>query len=125
MLQQSNGSFVPVDTALFNKDALYEDVDAAFFDANGDGWQDLIVISGGNEPQGNSPVLLEDRLYLNDGRGHFTRKTDFLTQQLYNKSCVAVADVDHDGDMDIFIGTLSATMANNFGVPMSSYLFFK
>ena len=123
MLQQSNGTFVPVDTALFNKDALYEDVDAAFFDANGDGWQDLIVISGGNEPQGNSPVLLEDRLYLNDGRGHFTRKTDFLTQQLYNKSCVAVADVDHDGDMDIFIGTLSATMANNFGVPMSSYLF--
>ena len=123
MLQQPNGSFIPVDTALFNKDAMYEDVDAAFFDANGDGWQDLILISGGNEPQGNSPLLLEDRLYINDGKGHLIKNTDFLTQQLYNKSCVTVADVDHDGDIDIFIGTLASTMANNFGVPMSSYLF--
>ncbi|HEY2720886.1 MAG TPA: VCBS repeat-containing protein, partial [Chitinophagaceae bacterium] len=102
MMQKKDGSFVPIDTALFNKDAMYEDVDAVFFDASGDGWQDLLVISGGNEPESNSPMLLEDRLYINDGNGHFTKKTDFLVQKLYQKSCVAVADVDHDGDMDIF-----------------------
>jgi len=123
MLQQKDGGFVSIDTAMFNKDAMYEDVDAVFFDANGDGWQDLLVISGGNEPQGNSPMLLEDRLYMNDGTGHFKKNTNFLVQKLYNKSCVAVADIDHDGDMDIFIGTLASTFANNFGMPQTSYLF--
>jgi hypothetical protein len=123
MVQQSSGKFVSIDTALFNRDAMYEDVDAVFFDATGDGLQDLLVISGGNEPQGNSPVLLEDRLYINDGKGHFKRSTDFLTQQLYNKSCVAVADVDHDGDEDFFLGTLAGTLANRYGDPMTSYLF--
>ena len=52
MVQQANGSFTMADTATFDHDAAYEDVDAVFFDANGDGWQDLLVISGGNEPEG-------------------------------------------------------------------------
>jgi hypothetical protein len=123
MVQQKNGSFISVDTSVFNHDASFEDVDAAFLDANGDGWQDLLVVSGGNEPQVNSPVLLADRLYLNDGKGGFVRKIDFLVQKLYNKSCVAVADVDNDGDSDIFIGTLASTAADDFGLPQSSYLF--
>ena len=42
MMQQKNGTFISVDTAVFNHDTPYEDVDAVFFDANGDGWQDLI-----------------------------------------------------------------------------------
>jgi hypothetical protein len=123
MEQQKDGTFKSVDTALFNHDAPYEDMDAVFLDANNDGSQDLLVISGGGAPKGNSPMLLEDRLYLNDGKGSFTKKTDFLVQKLYNKSCVAVADVDHDGDSDIFIGTLESTLANDFGLPQSSFLF--
>ncbi len=123
MEQQKDGTFKAIDTATFNHDAPYEDIDAVIFDANNDGWKDLLVISGGNEPQGNSPLLLEDRLYINDGKGHFTKKTDFLVQKLYNKSCVTVADVDHDGDSDIFIGTLESTLANDYGLPQSSFLF--
>jgi enediyne biosynthesis protein E4 len=122
MVQQKDGSFKETDTALFAKYALCEDVDAVFFDADGDGWQDLLVISGGNEPQANSPFLLTDRLFINDGKGHFKNKPDFFIQKYYNKSCVAVADIDHDGDMDIFIGTLSNTYGNEFGKPMTSYL---
>jgi len=122
MVQQKDGSFKETDTALFAKYTMCEDVDAVFFDANGDGWQDLLVISGGNEPEGNSPFFLKDRLYLNDGKGHFAEKKDFFVQKYYNKSCVAVADIDHDGDMDVFIGTLATTTANQFGKPMSSYL---
>ena len=45
-----------------------------------------------------------------------------MVQQLYNKSCVAVADVDHDGDSDIFIGTMASTFANDYGLPQTSYL---
>jgi hypothetical protein len=123
MMQQKNGTFTPVDTATFNKDAAFEDVDAVFFDANSDGFQDLLVISGGNEPQGNSPQMLLDRLYYNNGNGKFTRSINFEVQKMYNKSCVAVADVDHDGDSDIFVGTLASTLANDYGLPQTSFLF--
>jgi len=123
MKQQKDGSFTAIDTALFAKYAPCEDVDAVFFDANGDGWQDLLVISGGNEPNLNSPFLFTDRLFINNGKGHFIDKHDFAVQKFYNKSCVAVADVDHDGDMDFFIGTLSNTYSSEFGKPMTSYLY--
>ncbi|HEX5150525.1 MAG TPA: VCBS repeat-containing protein [Parafilimonas sp.] len=122
MQQQKDGTFKPVDTAVFNQDILHEDVDAVFFDANNDGLQDLLVISGGNEPQANSPVLLLDRLYFNNGNGTFTRDIKFMVDKMYNKSCVAVADVDHDGDSDIFIGTLASTLANDFGIHQNSFL---
>ncbi len=123
MEQQKDGKFKAIDTATFNHDAPYEDMDAVIFDANNDGWKDLIVVSGGGMPQGNSPALLEDRLYLNNKNGTFTKKTDFLVQKLYNKSCVAVADVDHDGDLDIFIGTIESTLANDYGLPQNSFMF--
>ena len=120
MIQQANGSFINSDTALFAKDAICEDVDAVFFDANGDGYADLYVVSGGNEPM-ISPFAREDRLYLNNGKGQFTKSNDFVAQQYENKSCVAVSDVDHDGDMDIFVGNLSGV--STYGGITTSYLF--
>ncbi len=122
MRQKKDGSFEPVDTALFKEFRFCEDVDAVFFDANGDGFQDLLVISGGNEPSVNSPLFLQDRLFLNDGHGHFKTDPTFMVQQLYNKSCVAVADVDRDGDTDVFIGNMAKTEGVAFGTPMNSYL---
>ena len=120
MLQQSNGSFTASDTALFNKDAGCEDVAALFFDANGDNKPDLYVVSGGNQFSGNNPLLL-DRLYLNDGTGHFHKSINALPPVFQNKSCVAAADIDNDGDQDIFAGNLADP--NNYGVPQTSFLF--
>jgi hypothetical protein len=120
MIQQKDGSFKAADTAVFNKDAICEDVDAVFFDANNDGAPDLYVVSGGNEiPQ--SPIALEDRLYINDGKGHFAKSADGLPQLQANKSCVAVADVDNDGDLDLFVGNLSDP--SGYGLPQTSFLF--
>lgn len=119
MMQQKNGSFLSIDTGVMNKDALCEDVDAVFFDANGDGHLDLYVVSGGNEyPNGNK--LLADRLYLNDGKGHFAKSENALPAIYENKSCVSISDIDHDGDNDIFIGTLAD--ADAYGLPQTSYL---
>ena len=82
MIQQKNGTFISSDTALFNKVAVCEDVDAVFFDANGDGFPDLYVVSGGNEPPVILRYCLEDRLYLNDGKGHFKKLDEFYCAAL-------------------------------------------
>ncbi|MFL5739507.1 MAG: VCBS repeat-containing protein [Flavisolibacter sp.] len=119
MIQQRDGNFLSRDTALFAADANFEDVDAAFFDADGNGTMDLYVVSGGNEYPVNSPWLA-DRLYLNDGHGNFTRPEGKLPAILENKSCVTIADVDHDGDSDIFVGNLADPKA--YGVPQTSFL---
>jgi len=119
MIQQSNGTFLPSDTGIFKEDAASEDMDAVFFDANGDKSPDLFVVSGGNEYADNN-LALSDRLYLNDGKGHFTKSQGSLPPIFQNKSCVTVADIDKDGDTDIFIGTLANAKA--YGIPQTSYL---
>ena len=56
---------------------------------------------------------LNDRLYLNDGKGHFKRSILFLSQRYENKTCIATADNDKDGDIDMFIGNMG--IAGTFG----------
>lgn len=120
MIQQQDGSFVQSDTALFNKFAISEEVDAIFFDANGDKRPDLFVLTGGNEIPENELALF-DRLYLNDGNGHFTLSPNPMSVVYENKSCVAAADIDHDGDQDLFIGNMASPA--KYGIPTTSYLF--
>jgi enediyne biosynthesis protein E4 len=120
MIQQTNGQFIQSNADIFNKYAMAEDVDAIFFDANGDGTKDLLVVSGGNESAINGPMP-GDRLFLNNGQGQFTIADNAIPGKFENRSCVQVADIDKDGDMDIFIGTLSSPTA--YGLPQTSYLY--
>jgi enediyne biosynthesis protein E4 len=120
MIQQKDGKFSPSDTALFSLFTVCEDVDAAFFDANGDGHQDLWVVSGGNEMPSNE-IASADRLFLNDGSGHFSYSKGSRPKHYENKSCVAIADVDKDGDQDVFVGFLSDPQ--RYGIPQTSYLY--
>ena len=119
LLQQANGTFATSDTSVFTKNALCENVDAVFFDANGDGKPDLYVVSGGNEYEDGNQYL-SDHLYINNGKGHFKESAAGLPSILTNKSCVAVADVNRNGHNDIFIGGLAN--ARKYGTPQSSYL---
>ncbi len=120
MIQQPDGTFKESDTALFNRYAISEEADAVFFDANGDTFPDLFVISGGNEMPVNALALL-DKLYLNDGKGHFMKAENPMSVVYENKSCVSVADVDNDGDIDIFLGNMANPV--KYGPPTTSYLF--
>jgi hypothetical protein len=102
-LQQSDGTFRESEQAAFKADSLAEDVDAAFFDANGDGRLDLYVVSGGYEFSG-SDAPLQDRLYINDGRGTFARDASALPTLAESGSSVAVGDFNGDGHPDLFVG---------------------
>jgi len=119
-MRQRNGTFQSIDTAVFNRFAPCEDVDARFFDANGDSNMDLWVVSGGNEIPVNE-IISEDRLFLNDGNGHFNYAPKSIPHLNENKSCIATADIDKDGDIDVFIGFLSDPL--RYGVPQNSYLY--
>src|SRR5207249_6787707 len=72
LIQQPDGRLVSTNERLFDADAGSEDIGAVFFDADGDGHPDLYVVSGGSEFSAMAPAL-QDRLYLNDGRGNFRK----------------------------------------------------
>ena len=80
-LQQANGSFRPSNFQIWEQEKNYEDVDAAFFDADKDGDLDLYVVSGGNEFPAES-IWLQDRLYLNDGKKNLIRNKKLLPKML-------------------------------------------
>ncbi|GAB4405645.1 MAG: VCBS repeat-containing protein [Bacteroidia bacterium] len=120
-LGQRGGGYLPSPQPALVADSASEDVDAVFFDADGDGDPDLYVCSGGSEFSSASTALL-DRLYLNDGRGRFVRQSQPLpvSTGFVNSSCVAAADFDGDGDQDLFVGGRS--VPGYYGVPAASYL---
>ncbi|MFK5921610.1 MAG: FG-GAP-like repeat-containing protein [Verrucomicrobiota bacterium] len=89
-------------TTLAN-DAESEDMGTLLFDADGDGDQDLYVVSGGVEHKINA-TSYQDRLYFNDGKGHFTRASEEHLPDLRDSGAsLACADFDRDGDLDLFI----------------------
>lgn len=118
MIQDKVGRFISTNENLFEKDALYEDVNAVFFDANNDGFKDLYVVSGGNQYY-DKLIYLQDRLYINNGKGAFYKSTQ-LPPIYENKSVAAPCDFDHDGDIDLFIG--GRVITGSYGTIPSSYL---
>ena len=102
-----------------------EDTGVLFFDADGDGDQDLYVASGSNEYFSGSRHY-QDRLYLNDSTGTFQEATDTLPRMRTPSSTVTAADYDRDGDLDLFVGgrldPLSESQPTGYPKPGRSYV---
>lgn len=111
-IRQKDGSFILQTEPAFIKDKICEDIGAAFFDADGDGDADLVVASGGNQAPQGSPYL-DVRLYINNGKGDFTRSAQFPTISI-NASCVRINDFNNDGKPDIFVG--GRCVPGNYGI---------
>ncbi len=119
-LQSANGTFTAVRDFNFRDDFNCTDGDAIFFDADNDGDQDLYVAGGGYHDYSKYDKALQDRLYLNNGSGRFSKATDALPQMLNSKSCVRAADIDKDGDIDLFVG--GRLIPGEYPKPPESYI---
>ncbi|MBJ6368791.1 VCBS repeat-containing protein [Snuella sedimenti] len=102
-LQKKNGKFTIKPNKEFLEDAKFEDIDALFFDVENDGDLDLYVVSGGNNWKTNSENY-QDRLYLNDSKGNFTKSKKTLPKLTESGACVRAFDYDDDGYLDLFVG---------------------
>lgn len=102
-LNLGNGIIKKLSNRWFDIDAGFEDTAASLFDADGDGDLDLMVGTGGNSSVDKKYYVT--RLYMNNGKGEFTRSESAIPSLEMNTSVIAPVDFDEDGDVDVFIGS--------------------
>lgn len=117
--QNANGTFTKTAWQQAANEAASEDAGALFFDADGDGDNDLYVATGSNEFAAND-AKYADHLYINDGKGGFTIANGALPGINSSSSSVVGADYDKDGDIDLFIG--GRQIPGRYLAPASSYI---
>ncbi len=104
-LQKEGGSFEQREVNYKKSEKLEEeDAGTLLFDADNDGDLDLYLARGsGQYPPGHE--FYRDLLFVNDGSGNFSEAENGLPDLFANSSTVKAADFDHDGDLDLFIGS--------------------
>jgi hypothetical protein len=117
-VQTTPGKFQRMFNNVIEADSLFEDVDAAWADVNGDSFQDLVVAGGGNEYYG-ADSLMYPRVYLNESGKRLVRQP-LIKGVGYTSSCILPFDFNSDGKMDLFIGSRTKTFA--YGIVPESYI---
>ncbi len=122
LLQQPDGKFIQRDLlpkGTYNPNEHFKDEGMLLFDANGDGYPDLYIASGGYENAPGSPFY-RDRLYINDGKGNFKEAPGALPQNFTSKLCVKAIDYNKDGKLDLFVS--GRVEPWNYPKPVSSFI---
>jgi len=118
-LQTKTGAFIASVQRTWLADSVYESTSGVLFDSDKDGDLDLLIGSGGNDPE-LSLSLYQLRYYQNDGKGNFRKIENSLTQVNGNFSCILAEDFDRDGDDDLFLGR--RVVPGNYGLAPGSFL---
>ncbi|WP_111682393.1 VCBS repeat-containing protein [Winogradskyella tangerina] len=100
-IQTRQGTFNKSNQKLFQSNIKLNDNNALFFDADNDNDLDLYVASG-NYHEIDKIRLHQDRLYINNGKGIFSKGQ--LPEMLSITKAIAAGDFDNDGDIDLFVG---------------------
>ncbi|MES1159152.1 MAG: VCBS repeat-containing protein [Bacteroidota bacterium] len=117
IFMQSRGKFITAD--LTDSTKMEEDMDCIFFDADSDGDPDLLV-TGGDVQYGEQSAYYRPRLYINDGKGHFSLRESAIPAGVRTIAGVVCAgDLDGDGDLDLFIG---GRVSGTYPLPPRSYI---
>src|SRR6056297_333732 len=118
---QPDGGFISHQPELFAGDSAGEDAACTFFDATGNGADDLYVGSGSSSFSTGSAGML-DRLYLNSGDGQLRKSPQTLPTRRGFESTGAVAAYDFTGDghADLFVGLRLRPFG--VGLPVNGYL---
>ncbi len=103
-LRQTNGKMKLAEVPVFKEHAYFVDTDALIEDFDGDGHNDLLVLSGGYHDLRDKDPRLLDRLYLNDGNGGLVYFPEGLPNTFRNSRVALTIDFNEDGNQDIFIG---------------------
>jgi hypothetical protein len=121
-LQTPSGNFIKSDQPAFNQFPDFEDEAVLFFDANGDGYPDLFIGPGGNNHPPYSRQM-QFRLFLNDGKGHFTLDPNAFPaiSDGVNTAVAVAGDFNGDGHPDLFIGGRS--VPREYGSNPASFIF--
>jgi hypothetical protein len=118
-IQKEHGLFEKSTSQPWEQEKDSEDLGCLFLDVDGDNDLDLFIASGGSEfKRGN--ILLKDRLYINNGFGEFVKSNKALPVILESSQCVKSADIDNDGDLDLFVGT--RLIPGKYAFPATSYI---
>jgi hypothetical protein len=117
LLGSSAGPFTTLPNPAFAADTKSEDYGSVFVDIDNDNDLDLYVVSGGNEYTTQSKFY-QDRIYLNDGNGTFTKGK--LPEFFTSGSVVRATDYDNDGDQDLFVG--GRHVPGQYPRPATSYI---
>lgn len=122
-IQDNSGMFRQVKYHWQERHQKFEDVDALFFDADGDGDDDLVVASGGNHLVSGTSARYQVRLYINDN-GRLTPAENGMMPDNFreNASAIEAADFDQDGDLDLFIGARSISGSYPFSPTSALFL---
>ena len=118
-IQHADGIFTEIEMFQEGEDRKYEEMGMVLFDIDGDGDLDLYMVSGSSEFVPDAAEYL-DRVYINDGKGNFTRSLDALDSIKASGSVVRAADFNGDGYMDLFVGGRSPI--GQFPFPDMSFL---
>jgi hypothetical protein len=118
-LQISNG-FKKKEIKEMSQFANFEDAELAFVDVDGDHDLDLFIASAGNNALPRSREL-QNRLFINDGKGNFKINTIAFPINQDNIGAIQWCDFDKDGDLDLFTG--ASSVSRSYGIIPQSHVY--